>query len=256
MNDTQLTSFVQIIRDLHTPDAILAERNKIKFYRVGGCVRDLLLGVKAKDIDYAVEAESYHAMVDYIAANGKIYQERPQFFTVRARLNGQDCDYVLCRKEGAYTDGRRPDTVGVGTIYDDLARRDFTCNAIAMDDHGGIIDPHNGQIHIRDRRLRCVGIARDRFMEDHLRLLRAIRFGITKKFEFDVEIKKCLSDYKLVYNLSNIPIERIRDELFRCFKFDTNATLQMLNTYYHIRDIVFDRNLALIPTVTDEQAQH
>src|SRR5689334_19330699 len=101
--------------------------NKVKLYKVGGYVRDQVLGLKSKDIDYAVEAESYDAMKNHLIEKGaKIYLEQPQYFTIRGKLNDEDADFVLCRKEGKYSDGRRPDTVEIGTIYDDLARRDFT----------------------------------------------------------------------------------------------------------------------------------
>lgn len=226
----------------------------IKFYKVGGFVRDMQLGVKSKDIDYAVEAGSYQEMVDYIAAHGKIWQERPQFFTVRAKLNGEDCDYVLCRKEGAYSDGRRPDSVTPGTIFDDLARRDFTCNAMALDEDGVLLDPHNGQKDLANRILRCVGRAEDRFNEDCLRVLRAIRFGIMKGMSLDAEIVDCISTQTMAVKLATIPVERLRDELYRCFTYDTLKTIRVLNTYPHIRDMLFKRGskLVLIPTISHD----
>ena len=223
----------------------------IKFYKVGGYVRDMQLGVKSKDIDYAVEAASYQDMVDYIAAHGKIWQERPQYFTVRAKLNGEDCDYVLCRKEGAYSDGRRPDSVEPGTIFDDLARRDFTCNAMALDENGVLLDPHDGQKDLADRILRCVGSAADRFNEDYLRIIRALRFSIMKSMTLDRSIVDCLYDARMAEKLASLPVERIRDELYRCFTYDTLKTLRVLNSYPYIRDMLFRRGskLVLIPTI-------
>ncbi len=102
----------------------------VKIYLVGGSIRDQLLGLKSKDLDYAVEAGSYEEMRDYIKENGKIFLETPEYLTIRAHLkNGEPADFVLCRKDGEYSDGRRPDKVTPGTLYDDLARRDFTVNA-------------------------------------------------------------------------------------------------------------------------------
>jgi tRNA nucleotidyltransferase (CCA-adding enzyme) len=224
----------------------------IKFYKVGGYVRDMQLGVKSKDIDYAVEAESYAAMVDYISGHGKIWQERPQFFTVRARLNNEDCDFVLCRKEGAYSDGRRPDSVEPGTIFDDLARRDFTCNAMALDENGNLIDPHGGQKDLEKRLLRCVGNAYDRFNEDYLRILRALRFSIMKSMSLDGDIVDCLTNSRLVQRLETIPVERIRDEVYRCFTYDTLKTIRTLNAYPYVRDTIFksESKLILVPTIT------
>ena len=224
--------------------------NNIRFYKVGGAVRDQFLGIKAKDIDYAVEAPNYEAMRDYIAAHGKIWQERPQFFTIRAQLNGENCDYVLCRKEGFYSDGRRPDSVEPGTIFDDLARRDFTCNAIALADDGSYIDPHYGCNDLKNGILRCVGNAEDRFNEDSLRLLRAMRFSITKLLKLDPAIVVCLDSYKIVNELDNVSIERIRDELHQCFMFNTGSSFRFLENFPILEEKIFSfTNLKFIPTI-------
>ena len=138
----------------------------IKIYRIGGCVRDKILGLKPKDIDFAVEAKSYQQMKEFIQENGKIYCEIPKYFTIRAKYNGTDADYTLCRKEKDYTNKRHPDKVMIGTLYDDISRRDFTCNAIAIAEDGHIIDYFNGMKDIENRILRCVGNTKERLMED------------------------------------------------------------------------------------------
>ena len=215
----------------------------IRFYKVGGFVRDQILGVKSKDIDYAVEAPSYEAMRDYIAANGKIFLETPEYFTVRAKMGNDDADFVLCRKEQGYSDGRRPDTVTMGDIYDDLARRDFTMNAIAIDAQTQeFIDPHNGMEHISQRIVKCVGNAGDRFTEDSLRLLRAIRFSITKDFFLDKDILDALRTNDIVAQLKNVSEERIREELNKCFKANTWQTLRMFEEFPMVRDTIFSKN--------------
>jgi tRNA nucleotidyltransferase (CCA-adding enzyme) len=211
----------------------------IKLYRVGGAVRDAFMGVKSKDIDYAVEAPSYETMRDYIAANGKIYLETPEYFTIRAKMNGEDADFVLCRKDGSYSDGRRPDSVQIGDIYDDLARRDFTMNAIAVAEDGTIIDPYNGMQDINSNMIRCVGNAEDRMREDSLRLLRAIRFSITKGMHISNQIDNELFSTHTICLLRNVSKERIRDELNKCFRFDTLATLRMLDRYSQVRAAIF-----------------
>lgn len=222
----------------------------IKFYIVGGYVRDQILGVPSKDKDYAVEAPSYEAMRDHIAQNGKIWQERPQYFTVRAKLNNEDCDYVLCRKEGYYSDGRRPDSVEPGTIFDDLSRRDFTCNAIAIREDGSYYDPFNGQDDIRQRILRCVGNPRDRFTEDSLRLVRAVRFAITKDMDLDPSIEKCLYDRDLLALLNNVSVERIREEMYKCFAANTPQTIYFLCIYPDLMEAIFgSKDLYLVPTI-------
>ncbi len=203
----------------------------IKAYQVGGFVRDKLLGKQSKDIDYAVEAPSYEAMVEWIKTQGTIYLEHPEHYTVRAHIEGkQPADYVLCRKEGPYSDGRRPDWVSPGTLLDDLARRDFTMNAIAYDEETGeYIDPHDGRMDLDDRCLRCVGDAEDRFKEDALRMLRAIRFRITKDLQFDNDVVDALRSPKLIRLLNrNISVDRKRDELRKCFAFDTRLTLRLM----------------------------
>jgi len=225
----------------------------VKFYRVGGCNRDELLGIKSKDIDFSVEAPSFDAMRDEILArNGEIFLETPQHFTIRARVPELGAaDFVLCRKDGYYSDGRRPDTVEIGTLYDDLARRDFTMNAIAKDEEGNIIDPFNGREDIKMRLIRCVGTPRARFQEDSLRMLRAIRFAITKRFMLDNDVNVALNDEELIEGITNTSVERIRDELYKCFEFDTLCTLRVLmNTYPRLGTKVLDsKRIWLKPTL-------
>lgn len=220
----------------------------IKYYKVGGCVRDQIMGIPSKDIDYSVEAPSYEAMRDdIIAKGGKIYLETPQYTTIRAKFLGDDADFVLCRKDGQYKDGRRPESVSIGTLYDDLARRDFTMNAIAIDENGEMIDPFNGVEDIQVGIIRCVGSV-DRLYEDSLRMIRAIRFCITKNMAMDIDIMDILeTKYHL---LENLPVERIRDELYKMFDCNTIETMNILNTYSGIRDQIFKRNIQLVPTIT------
>lgn len=216
-----------------------------KFYQVGGCVRDLLMGLKSKDIDFSVEADSYDAMrsaiVERCGGNpDAIKVETPQHFTIRAvcpKLGG--VDFVLCRKEGAYSDGRRPDSVERGTLFDDLSRRDFTMNAIAMADNGELIDPFNGVDAIQRRVIQCVGDTEKRLTEDSLRMLRAIRFSITKRFSLGGEVEAFLSKGSNAILLRNISAQRIREELNKCFSHDTAQTLNVLGRYVPIRDEIF-----------------
>lgn len=215
-----------------------------KYYKVGGCVRDKLMGIKSKDIDYAVEAESYDAMKSDLIARGiKIFQERPQFLTIRGNhpVDGS-VDFVLCRKDGAYSDGRHPDSVEPGTILDDLARRDFTINAIAESEDGTLLDPYEGAKDIQWSLIRCVGSAFKRFDEDGLRLFRALRFSITKDFvvEFDIhDILKKRSHFEKF--ITRLPVERVYQELLKCFNHDTWKTLQFLKEYDDFTHFVFQK---------------
>jgi len=229
--------------------------SNIRKWQVGGNVRDRLLGVHSKDIDYAVEAPDYESMVAWIRSQGTIYLEQPQFWTVRAHLPGKlPADFVLCRKDGQYSDGRRPDSVMVGSLADDLARRDFTVNAIAYDeDSGEYVDPHGGRSDLEARLLKCVGKAYDRFSEDALRLLRAVRFAICKGFRFDYDVVKCLKDERLLLKLrDNVSEERKREELHKCFAHSTSATLGFLGEFKGLTDAVFvGQKLWLMPTMKD-----
>lgn len=226
----------------------------MEFYLVGGSVRDKLLGIKSKDNDYVVMAKSFGEMKQAIVdRGGTIFLETPQHFTIRATIPGMGaCDFVLPRVDGFYGDGRRPDSVSVGTLMDDLARRDFTVNAIALDENGDYVDPHNGKQDIEDRVLRCVGKAYDRFNEDALRLLRALRFTITKGFLPHSDVENCLANPNLAEKLQyNVSDERKREELHKCFKHNTLETLKWLEMFPHVRDACFQK-MWLMPTLKDQ----
>ena len=214
----------------------------VRLYKVGGCVRDKFLGVQSKDIDYAVEAPSFEVMRDYIAEHGTIFLEKPEYLTIRGKINGEAVDFVLCRKDGKYTDGRRPDKVEAGTIFDDLARRDFTMNAIAEDEDGDLVDPYCGRYDIERQLIKCVGDARDRINEDPLRLLRAFRFSITKKFIIHPDITTMMySEDVLNKMVETVSLERIKDELQKCFVFDTLKTLDALDRFQSLRAVIFGK---------------
>lgn len=226
----------------------------IKLYRVGGAVRDSYLNRSSKDIDYAVEAPSYEVMREHIVKwGGEIFLEHPEYYTIRARFPGQlTADYVLCRKDGEYADGRRPSSVEVGTIYDDLARRDFTMNAIAVEDATGkIIDPYDGIEDITMKRIRAVGNPDERFREDSLRILRAIRFSITLGFLIGIHTYQAIKrNRELIYIADE---NRIRDELDRCFKANSAATIGLL-TELELLNIVLTK-VALKPTLEQDYAR-
>lgn len=240
----------------------------IELYAVGGYVRDSLLGIDSKDIDFTAIAPSFDAMREFLVDCGfEIFLETPEYLTIRARFpryyvderlpkrfvhakNLPTADFVLARKEGAYSDGRRPDAVEVGTLLDDLKRRDFTMNAIAMDKDDNLIDPFNGKRDILWRRIKCVGNAEDRIREDALRALRAIRFSITKKFVVDADIIGALHSDWLPPLLSTVSAERRREELDKCFKVNTLETLDWF-AYLPVsfKEAVFTDGLRLKPTM-------
>lgn len=207
-----------------------------KFYLVGGAVRDELLGIKAKDLDFAVEAESFDAMKQAVLARGgKIFLETPEFFTIRANVPKLGvADYVLCRKDRGSADGRHPDSVEVGTLLDDLSRRDFTINAMARGENGVLIDPFAGTQDLATKTLRTVGVAEERFNEDYLRILRAVRFAVTKKMRLHDDIMECFEDITLIMNINKVSVERVREELYKAFAFDTYATMTMFRDFPYL----------------------
>jgi tRNA nucleotidyltransferase (CCA-adding enzyme) len=233
----------------------------VKIYLVGGAVREIVRGFpeKVKDWDFAVEAKDYATMAAWIKYQGfEIFLETPQYFTIRARasnkfifagrdMSGRTFDFTLCRSDGDYSDGRRPDSVKVGTLKQDLSRRDFTMNAMAMDSGGKIIDPFDGQKDIKNKLIRLVG-GTDRLKEDSLRMLRAIRFAIQLDFEMDNDVYGFLLNSDNAKLLKNVDQNRIRDELTKCFKIDTLETLWLLQTYPDITNRIFQGDLWLMPT--------
>jgi tRNA nucleotidyltransferase (CCA-adding enzyme) len=204
----------------------------VKFYLVGGAVRDSLMGLTPKDLDFACEAPSFDALrQDILAKGGEIFQEREQFGTIRARMpidgKMQAADFVLCRKDGFYSDGRHPDSVSAGTIFDDLARRDFTVNAMAQDvETKEIIDPFDGQSDLARKILLCVFSARHRLREDPLRVFRAIRFAVTKGFHLHFTLVNEIKEGGI--NFDSVSTERIREELFRACQKDSIQTFRWL----------------------------
>ena len=152
------------------------EVNEVKVYQVGGSVRDKLLGLPHHDLDYAVECGSFEQMVKYLTDQGyTIYSSKPEYGCVKARKGDEiTSDFTICRKDGNYSDNRRPDTIVPSNLITDLSRRDFTMNAIAIDDTEQFIDPFGGREDIRRRIIKCVGDPVDRLVEDPLRGIRAL----------------------------------------------------------------------------------
>lgn len=228
---------------------------EVKFYYVGGYVRDRILGVPNKDIDFTVEAESYEAMRDHIAGleRSEIFLETPEYHTIRARIGKDTHDFVLARKDGPYTDGRHPDWTKPGDIYDDLARRDFTMNAIALavnpDDYKGYIDPHGGEADIALKLIRAVGDPEKRIAEDPLRVFRALRFSVTKDFRIDADLSFAMRKVSTLNSLDGVSTERIREEMFKMFKHDsTGSMILLVNHYPMYLPILEDRGLWFEPT--------
>lgn len=232
----------------------------IKFYEVGGAVRDEIMGISSKDVDFAVEAPSYEDMVKALRTTGfHIFQDKPEFFTAKAKVPPNHilrkrtdvADFVLCRKDSATGDGRRPDSVEPGTILDDLARRDFTVNAIAKDPlTGEYIDPHGGREDIENNLLRFVGDPNRRIAEDGLRVLRGYRFTVTKDLRADEPTWEALRSREAAAMLRKVSIERVSDELFKMFSHDTASSIDIVSLLPPwIHEAIFRDGLWLMPTL-------
>ena len=178
-------------------------------YVVGGCVRDSILGRIPHDWDICTSATPIEMLE--IFKDKKVIETGLQHGTITVVVNGNPYEITTYRIDGAYSDNRRPDSVTfTDKLIEDLSRRDFTINAMAYNDEEGLIDPYNGLEDIKYEKINCVGLSKDRFEEDALRILRAIRFASQLDFVMmpstDWEIHQ---QYK---KLNNISIERINSE--------------------------------------------
>jgi len=184
------------------------EDQKFEIYIVGGAVRDLLLGKSPVDIDLATNAtpEQVQKLFPKTVPTGIKHG------TITVLSREHPVEVTTFRSDGNYSDNRRPDqVVFVSSIEEDLSRRDFTVNAIAYNfTNNCIIDPYNGVADLESLIIRAVGDPADRFKEDALRVLRAIRFAVCLGFSIERETYKALETHG--YLLAKVSKERIRDE--------------------------------------------
>ena len=239
-------------------------------YLVGGCVRDMLMGVEPHDWDICTNAkpeETKRVMKEH-----KIYtfDSGIKHGTITAVINGENYEVTTYRSEADYSDGRHPDKVEFITdIHEDLKRRDFTINAMAYNPlTDELIDDFNGHLDLQNGIIRAVGNASERFDEDSLRILRALRFAI--KYQFDIDEYTSLSMHRQRGLLVNISKERITDEVRKmltsgkpvkvhfmeykdiigtiipeiipCFNFNQNNKYHKHDVYEHILYVVDNCN--------------
>ncbi|EAD1189590.1 CCA tRNA nucleotidyltransferase [Listeria monocytogenes] len=182
-------------------------------YFVGGSVRDYLLNRTISDVDIATSAfpeevkEIFQTSYDTGIAHG----------TVTVRENNEFYEVTTFRTEGTYEDFRRPSEVTfIRSLEEDLKRRDFTMNAIAMDEHFALHDPFSGQLAIQNKEIKAVGKASERFHEDALRMMRAVRFLSQLDFELDKETEKALESQ--IELLQHTSVERMTVEWIKMMK--------------------------------------
>ncbi len=231
-------------------------------YVVGGCVRDVLMDRNPKDWDICTSATPEE--VEEVFSSYKIIETGLKHGTVTVVINDEPFEVTTFRTESEYSDGRHPDHVDfVGSIQEDLARRDFTINAIAFNSDAGFVDPFGGCLDIQNKIIRCVGDADKRFQEDALRILRALRFASVLGFQ--IEKSTAESIHRHEDWLQNISAERIQSEFckvlfgehvldvlleFRdvigiiipemeqCFDFNQNNKYHQYTVYDHIAHAV------------------
>ena len=179
-------------------------------YAVGGCVRDSLLGRTAHDWDLCTSALPQQVME--LFGPEQCIPTGLQHGTVTIKYGGQLYETTTFRTEGSYTDGRHPDAVQfVPDVREDLARRDFTINAMAYNEAEGLVDPFGGQKDLQNGLLRAVGEPQQRFTEDALRILRLYRFAA--RFGFALDAATARAARQLAPHLDCISVERIQEEL-------------------------------------------
>ena len=181
-------------------------------YAVGGCVRDSLLSLQPHDWDLCTSALPEQMLEvfrgEHVAETGLKHG------TLTVIVGHVPYEITTFRTDGNYTDHRHPDSVSfVKDVAGDLSRRDFTVNAMAYSDRTGLVDLFGGQEDLARRVIRCVGVPRERFREDALRILRALRFASVFDFSLDPETEEALR--ALAPTLENVAAERIREELLK-----------------------------------------
>ncbi len=187
-------------------------------YPVGGCVRDLLLGRVPGDWDVATSArpEQVMALFEHVVPTGVKHG------TITVILKDESVEVTTFRGESGYSDGRHPDMVYFdATLREDLSRRDFTINAMALAPDGKIVDLFGGQADLKDGIIRCVGKPEQRFAEDALRMFRAVRFAAQLGFQLTQEtaaaIRACAG------GAEHIAAERVRVEVEKTLCSDRPA---------------------------------
>ena len=187
-----------------------------KAYLVGGAVRDMLMKVPPHDWDIATNATPQ----DVIKLFKFVVPTGIEHGTVTVHFKGTEIEVTTFRTEAGYSDGRHPDSINyAATIEEDLARRDFTMNAIAASlEDGQLVDPYGGQEDIKKKLIRTVGLAHERFMEDGLRPVRALRFASKLGFSIEKDTYSEIFKEEIQKKALSISIERFRDEFEKILK--------------------------------------
>ena len=244
MDETEPTATIPV-QVKHIIDEL--QKNGYEAFVVGGCVRDVLRGIEPKDWDITTNAKPEEIQ--------KVFPEsfyENKFLTVTVQTGSstpslEDIEVTTYRLEAKYTDKRHPDEVRFAkTLREDLARRDFTINAIAIDVKSKIknaklsfVDPFGGQEDLKNKIIRAVAKAEERFSEDALRLLRAVRFAVTLASNWKIEQKTSDAIEKNASLLGFVSKERIRDEFLKIIMSERAADgIELLRTLCLLKYII------------------
>ena len=224
-----MRGWLRVKFDIKIPDGAnllihALQDNGYSAYVVGGCVRDSILGREPHDWDICTSATPEQMLE--VFKGRRVIETGLQHGTITVVVNKIPYEITTYRIDGDYSDSRRPDSVTfTDNLIEDLKRRDFTINAMAYNDIQGLVDPFGGIDDIKYEKIQCVGSAKERFGEDALRILRAIRFA--SQLEFSIEPETDWQIHQLYKNLENISVERINSEFCKIASFD-NFCVELL----------------------------
>lgn len=205
---------------IELPDSVkkiisILDKEGYEAFAVGGCVRDSILHRNPDDWDITTSAKPE----DVKRIFNRTFDTGIEHGTVTVRMGGESYEVTTYRIEGEYKDSRHPESVKfTSDLREDLMRRDFTINAMAYNDKVGLVDEFNGIKDLQNKTIRCVGDPKERFSEDALRILRAVRFAAQLGFEIDKKTQDAMKE--LAPNLQNISAERIQTELEKLIMSD------------------------------------
>ena len=237
MSDTQASPLTKDFK-IDLPEDVsfiinTIEKNGHQAYAVGGCVRDTIMGVTPNDWDITTnalpeEVKSYFT---------KTIDTGIQHGTVTVMLHSTGYEVTTYRIDGDYLDGRHPSSVEFSDrLTDDLCRRDFTINAMAYNERTGLVDEYGGIDDINNKVIRCVGRPEERFTEDALRMMRAIRFSAQLGFTIEDNTYKAIE--KLSANIQKVSMERVCVELKKTLMSDNPDFCRLYGTTNLFKDIL------------------
>lgn len=215
--------------DLFLKISKIFKLNQRNLYLVGGTVRDILLKQDIHDFDLATDALPSE-VVNLLSKDFNLNTSFIKYGIVRIKINNSFFDIASFRKECFYLDFRHPRKIKfVRKMQIDVKRRDFTINAMYMDDRFKLFDFYGGKKDLDNRLIRMVGNPSRRLKEDPLRILRAIRFSLVYRFYIDEKLKKAIKNN--VYLLSRLNPDKIKEELNKIKDVDQNILINIFNEY-------------------------